>query len=221
MSINESVIEKYRREMMEMYSRKTIESKEEAPLPDWSEVDLEEREEEAAYIFFDDPFEPEDTIEPENTIEPEDTIELEEVIEPEPEIADEPDLKVENAEQQEKEQTDGEPCVCSLCSGKMALCSFRVENLKNGKPVESAQIMLYRDNGFFVRALTNENGETCEIPVLCDDKWRLSVTAQGYISVSSAAVEPSPGEKLTVPVMLDESLSLSDIFAEHNGGIIA
>lgn len=195
--MNESIIEKYRREMMEMHRRASVPPADEEPLPDWSEADLEEKEESV----------PDFSVE-EYTEQP---------IEPEPEP--EPQDTAEHLTHEEKVQTD-EPSVCTLCEGRIALCGFKVENAENHEPIEHAQIMLHRENGLFVRMLTNEWGETQQLPLFCDSQWRISVTAQGYISVSSAAIMPAAGEKLTIPVQLDESLSLSDIFSEHDGSII-
>ncbi len=140
--------------------------------------------------------------------------------EPVEEPSEEPSEESAEEYAEESLQNDEEPPFCRLCGGKIALCEFIVESVKTGRPIENAQVMLYRSDGFFVRTLTDEKGQTCEIPVFADELWRISVTAEGYISVSKAMIEPAAGEKLSVPVRLDESLSLSDIFTEHKGSIL-
>ncbi len=199
MSIDESIIEKYLREMTEMHKR----AKTEEQLPDWSDSDLEETEEPI----------------PDFTIETEENMGNDADAEEEPPC--EPEEKEDTVQQlcsedEEKEQTDESVSVCPICGGKIAMCEFYVEDAENGGPIEYAQIMLYRDDGYFIRTLTDKEGKTCEIPVFADDEWRVSITAQGYISVSKAPVSPVEGEKLTVPVRLDESLSLDGVFAERS-----
>ncbi len=119
---------------------------------------------------------------------------------------------------EEKKQNDL-PSFCSLCDNRIALCEFSVVCAGSGTPIENAQIVLHSDNGFFIRVLTDSSGKTCEIPIFEDREWRIGVTAQGYISVSRAKINPAAGEKITVPVRLDESLQLNDIFTEHKSSL--
>lgn len=187
MNERDSIYERYRREMMEMYEK----AKTENARSDEPNEEPTEKEEECP--------EHESTEEGEILSE-EESAEI-----------------IREQEEEEKMQNDVLPSFCRLCGDRIALCDFKVENASGGMPIENAQIMLYRGDGYFVRVLTDESGRTCEIPIFADTEWRISVTAQGYISVSKAAIEPVAGEKLSVPVRLDESLSLCDIFAESKG----
>ncbi len=117
-------------------------------------------------------------------------------------------------------QSEEKPSLCPICAGGIALCEFVVENARTGMPIENAQVLLYRSDGFFVRLLTDEGGSSGEIPIFAEGLWRVSITSHGYISVSKAPVEPIAGEKITVPVRLDESISLDGIFTEHSDSIL-
>ncbi len=179
--------------MMEMYRRASSESP--------KETHKEENEAEKKSL----PEEKEESQKTETTPEPEQKPEYE------------PESDSDNESEQQEEQTDFS--VCSTCAGGIALCSFLVESTSDAMPIENAQILLHRNDGLFIRALTDEKGETPEIPVFADAAWRVSITAQGYISVSHAQIEPKAGEKITVPVHLDESISLGDVFAENRKGM--
>lgn len=109
---------------------------------------------------------------------------------------------------------------CPPWAKRIAVCEFLVENAADGNPVKNAQVMLFRSDGCFVRTLTDNDGASGEIPVIADGNWRVSITASGYISVSKAIVVPVAGEKISISVKLDESMSIDGIFAERSGGII-
>lgn len=128
-----------------------------------------------------------------------------------------------------KGQAGEEEPVCPICGGKITLCVFTVEDAGTGEPVSGAQIMLHRQGEYLVRALTGSTGRTCAIPIFAHGIWQVSVTARDYTAVSRAHILPVPGERLHVPVKLDRSLSLSDIFtdradsaagAKNNGTVI-
>lgn len=182
MSNREDIIEKYRRQLLEMHRKA-------AP--------VQEKQLEAEPEVIEEAVEKE-----EQKVEIDEETEKEEI------------------EETENEQTDHEESVCSLCAGGIALCEFSVEDAISGKPIEYAQILISRSDGLFVRVLTDEGGRTDTIPLFADNPWRVSVTAQGYTSVSKARIEPVSGEKTVIPVRLDESLSIDGIFAEHDDSII-
>lgn len=195
MSEKTDTFEKYRREMMEMFrkARPCMEqgdSKEETVSDCARENICEETKEQIC----------------EKT---------ENAAQPESEIAFEEDYHECPEEKGQNETTS----FCPLCENKIALCEFSVECAEKRMPIENAQIVLHSDNGFFIRALTDKDGKTSEIPLFSDRAWRVSVTSPGYISVSRARITPVAGEKLTVPVRLDESLQLSDIFTEHDDSL--
>ncbi len=121
-------------------------------------------------------------------------------------------------EEQAESDLPEEKCennVCSQWAEQIAICEFSVENAADGTPVKNAQVLLFCSNGCFVRTLTDEDGKSGEMPVVAEGTWRVSVTASGYISVSRAIVEPIAGEKTSISVKLDESMSIDGIFTER------
>ncbi len=186
--MSESIIERYQREMMEMYRKASVQHVSEEPVQD---MDKEIAE----------------TIE--GTIEGTEEI-AEETVPEENEEA------TENTEYEKSEHTDDIPSVCPLCGGKIAFCSFEIKGADSTRPIEYAQVTLHREDGFFIRVLADEEGRTCEFPLCSEMPWKVSVTAEGYIPVNGAVISPSSGESLSVPVELYESLSLRDVFAQHH-----